>query len=987
MSRLKRIGRWVAFVFCFVGIPGLLIFFGINYLKVQGSQNRLDNRFKELGRLYQELRRFSDPQNFWCSMLKHKFAPDTIKAANAAENIVDRIKEIRKNLRFNYVIFSPQSRVIATSQPLVPEEDWALALSLAWKVITPGRPDVSEAEHLAGGRIFGPQLYWEHFKNNLDADDPYLVWADSRYHRPVVWARIVHKYLIMVFIDHADLASNDGLWNFLMDYRKNSGGQFGFSIHEAGKGYRHADLSPDLVPELERAAADYERQKSQQITTARLVVFPMFLKPGLIVFGYMQKSLLDDNSLNGPILALALLFFACAGVLGRYSWRLIVAGEPDSLSLRWKLRFLFFFANGLPLLVLFFIGNDYLNQKRDNLLLEMHGKGISFLQDFDEKIEIEYARRLVGKQKAEEKLIEKLSHQEINDQTMGEFYQSLGGHAWKSILVASRSNVIGTEKGIYDESRKIIPQEFEERGDRSKNQMEFTRKVGQFFLDKINGAKIAEKTATELELFVESTTQKPLANFLFDLLQKRGNFIQWGFGQNVHPAILDTFSLKNSSSMDFFFLASFKLMELQYDFLQQALPQANRNNLGLKVIALHDVAYTVPKEAFNNTALREFAMTLTPYPGKEIKFVNFNDSQYLAMGFGGKHIKDYKLIGLFPIERVDSVIASQKAQLLLFAILSLLLTFGLSQVLAQGFIVPLQLITSGALAIENKHFSHRLPDLGRDEFGAMGKVFNDVMVDLEELSVASAIQEQLLPQQQVATGLFSLFGRSVSMGELGGDYYDFLALENGRFSVLLGDVAGHGVGAALIMAMAKAGVIQSEHMLDKPQTLLNRLHNLIYLSKTKKQKKIMTFQYLYLDGMAGRGIYANAGACSPMIIRKTAGTVEELTLAGAALGAFKKANFSEVELIFNPGDAIVFYTDGIVEARNSKGEELGYDRLRHLLLETWDIDAEVFYQNIYRAYLRHIGDEAAQDDLTMVVLVFNPDLAKPTVDSEVKSDD
>ena len=135
----------------------------------------------------------------------------------------------------------------------------------------------------------------------------------------------------------------------------------------------------------------------------------------------------------------------------------------------------------------------------------------------------------------------------------------------------------------------------------------------------------------------------------------------------------------------------------------------------------------------------------------------------------------------------------------------------------------------------------------------------------------------------------------------------------------------------------------------------------------------MTFQYLYVDGVSGVATYANAGACSPMIIRKKSGVVEELTLAGAALGAFKKANFSQIEIRFEPGDAIVFYTDGIVEARNQQGEEIGYERLRQIFLESWDGDAGKFYDNVYRAYIQHLGAEGAQDDLTMVFLVFNPE--------------
>jgi sigma-B regulation protein RsbU (phosphoserine phosphatase) len=357
------------------------------------------------------------------------------------------------------------------------------------------------------------------------------------------------------------------------------------------------------------------------------------------------------------------------------------------------------------------------------------------------------------------------------------------------------------------------------------------------------------------------------------------------------------------------------------------------------------------------------------------------------MGFSGNALDEYKLIGLFPVARIARVIDKQKRQLSVFALLSIVLTLILSQILAQSFLVPLGYLSQGAKAIEDKRFSHRLPEMSHDEFGNMGEIFNEVMVDLDELSVASAIQEQLLPQKPVPTGNYSLYGESISMGELGGDYYDFLEPDEEHFSILLGDVAGHGVGAALIMAMAKAGIIQSEDLLARPLELTTRLHRLIHASKTKKQKKIMTFQYLYVNKNTGNAVYTNAGACSPMIIRKDKNIVEELKLAGAALGAFKKAKFSETEVSFAPGDAIVFYTDGIVEARSEQDEEIGYDGLKKLLLNCWNADAEKFYQNIFEAYMRHIGSLGAQDDLTMVILVYRGKPAKDkgstTVEKEV----
>ncbi|MDD3146163.1 MAG: SpoIIE family protein phosphatase [Candidatus Riflebacteria bacterium] len=974
MSPMKKTFKWLAFIICFAGIPGLLLYLGIVHTHNQNSRQLLDSQRIKISRFYQGLQKFADPQHFWCTTFMEALAPDTIVASDAARVIINRVKELRQNLKFNYVVYTPKKGVLFSSQPLEPVDDWRLALSLAWKIISRDGPKPTKEHEQAGGKIFGPQLNWDHFENNFRVDNLYLVWADSTFKKPLIWGRVIHKHMVLAFIEYKDLDASEGIWNLLKDFARKSDNRLSFSLQDGTGSLRNEDLSERLIGQVQQAADEYERGKSQQITTRDLIVFPFFLRPGATVFGHIQKSVIYGHRLPAFTWVFTAFFLLASLGLIRYSWLLIFKEQPDQVSLRWKLRFLFFFANGLPLLVLFFIGNDYLVQKRSNLLQETLGKSISFIQDFDEKIEVEYARRLTTKEKAQKKLIDKLSLNIEDFTAMQQFIDSLGSQSWKVLMVASRSSAIVTEKGVYDDTRKLAPPDEDKgiRGERNRNQNEFTLRVGQFFLDKINGVPVSEKVETELELFIESTTQKPLANFLFNLLQKRGSFVQWGFGQNVDPAIFDTFSLKNSKKEDIFFLSSFRSLEFQHSFLISALTQANRNSLGLKILAVLDPSMTVPREAYKNLEVREFATTLTSYPNKEIKLIDYQGQRYLATGIAGRHIKDFKLIGLFPLEKIDSVISSQRRNLLAFALLSLLMTWGLSQVLAQSFISPLNQITTGAQAIENKHFSHRLPDLGRDEFGAMGRVFNAVMVDLEELSVASAIQEQLLPHQQIETGFFSLFGRSVSMGELGGDYYDHISLENGKFSVLLGDVAGHGVGAALIMAMAKAGIIQSEHLLAAPQQLLNRLHGLIYASKTKKQKKIMTFQYLYLDGQSGQAVYSNAGACSPMIIRKSNGLVEELTLTGAALGAFKKPNYSEVELIFQPGDAIVFYTDGIVEARNRQGEELGYDRLRQLLLESWDIDAETFYNNIFNAYLQHLGDEGAQDDLTMVVLVYDP---------------
>ncbi|MEW6708709.1 MAG: SpoIIE family protein phosphatase [Candidatus Riflebacteria bacterium] len=969
----QRYLAFLMFVFCFVIIPGILLTTGIVYLRAQSRDLQLKSRIDEINRLFKNMQAFADPERFWCvylnSELDERLEGNSLN--ETADNIRKKLAHLKSGLNFNHIVYTPQKGIIDTSISAEPKEDWFAALNVFQRRLRRVRRDHNypkPEEEAAIGKVFGPQVNLKHLHNSHE-ERYFLVWPDSQFRKPLLWCKVVSNVLIVIMIDYHELNAIGGIYSFLARFYEDSGKRLKFAlISENGK----IDLVDQDTSTIEQLKAGLEACIGGRLPifeTRDFVILPKFIRPDVSIMGYFSR---DDIAPRFNLLhLLSIAAFVLIGLfICIYSYRVFVCELPDSLSLKWKLRFLFFFANGLPLLVLFFIGTDYLNQKKDTLLQENLTRGINFLQSFDESFESEYAKILVNKRYAEEKLMKRLAHEELNEKNLMEFVNDIGEYEKKIFIVASRSETLGTEKGLYDPKRGILPKEYHDKSEQNRAQLDFTRKIGHYFVESINGTKISDKIATEIEIMVESVTQKPVVNFIFEMMQKRGNFTQWGFGQNVHPAIIDTFTLGHTRTEDYFFLAMFRKQRFQLRFLEKTIPVVNRNNLGLRVVALKDLDFTVPRNSYRNPQLREFASTLTSFPGDELKFVNYSGENHLVMGFNGNSLTEYSLIGLYPVSRIDSLIQKQKKQLSIFAILSLLVTLTLSQFLAHSFLVPLRHLSEGARAIEEKRFSHRLPEMGNDEFGKMGTIFNEVMVDLDELSVASAIQEQLLPQSVINTGKYNLFGRSVSMGELGGDYYDFIELEDGHFSVMLGDVAGHGVGAALIMAMAKAGIIQSDNLLNQPVKLISRLHSLIYNSKTKKQKKIMTFQYLYLNGKSGNCIYTNAGACSPMIVRKYLQQVEELKVAGAALGAFKKANFVEVPVNFAPGDAIVFYTDGIVEARNDAGQEMGYDNLKKLLLQSWDMDAGKFYQNIFNGYLEHLGNQGAQDDLTMIILVY-----------------
>ncbi len=345
------------------------------------------------------------------------------------------------------------------------------------------------------------------------------------------------------------------------------------------------------------------------------------------------------------------------------------------------------------------------------------------------------------------------------------------------------------------------------------------------------------------------------------------------------------------------------------------------------------------------------------------------DKKYIAVGFKGIRLNEFRLIALYPLEIIDRRIDRQREEVILFSIFCLLFAFGLAQTLFRNFLKPVVALKNGALAIEERNFTHRISISSKDEFGQIADIFNDVMIGLEELEVAKIVQESLFPPSEFTQNNFLVYGKSVTMSELGGDYFDFFKIDEENFAILMGDVAGHGVGAAVIMAMAKAAVLNSPHLLTEPDSLLLNLHQMILASKSSKQRKVMTFQYLCVNSLGNAGIYSNAGACSPILIENQGKSVRELPLAGAALGAFKKAKYQSLDLSFKSGDTLVFYTDGIVETRNAKDEEIGYDGLSQILLDSYDTNPQRFYDNVFARYQNHLGQLDAQDDLTILIMV------------------
>lgn len=238
----------------------------------------------------------------------------------------------------------------------------------------------------------------------------------------------------------------------------------------------------------------------------------------------------------------------------------------------------------------------------------------------------------------------------------------------------------------------------------------------------------------------------------------------------------------------------------------------------------------------------------------------------------------------------------------------------------------------------------------------------------QEMMVAQQMQKRLLPQNFPSNARFEIAAMSEPSMEVGGDYFDFVQLDDDRVGVVVGDVSGKGVSAAFYMAEVK-GIFQSLSKLCKsPRELLVRANHT--LMGNLEKKSFISLLYAILDVREATLELARAGHC-PVIHVSEKGR-HMIRSSGLGLGLtngelFEKST-EQKTLHLSGGDLCLFYTDGITEARNEAGEEFGYERLMDLAAEIRTLPAGEIQNRILTEIRTYCGKAAFGDDLTLVVL-------------------
>ena len=234
----------------------------------------------------------------------------------------------------------------------------------------------------------------------------------------------------------------------------------------------------------------------------------------------------------------------------------------------------------------------------------------------------------------------------------------------------------------------------------------------------------------------------------------------------------------------------------------------------------------------------------------------------------------------------------------------------------------------------------------------------------QELEIAKQVQSRLFPRTMPPLKTLEYAGICHQARQVGGDYYDFLDLGGGRVGLVIGDISGKGIAAALLMANLQANVrSQCAIALDQPERLLCAVNQLFCENIT--DGSFATLFFAEYDDAAGRLRYANCGHLCGLVLRGD-DSVERLDSTATILGAFKNWECEIAEAQLTPGDTLALYTDGITEPFNTGGEQFGDERLVTALCRHKELSPQAMLAAVVDE-VRQFSPQEQQDDITLII--------------------
>ncbi|PKL47761.1 MAG: hypothetical protein CVV42_12120 [Candidatus Riflebacteria bacterium HGW-Riflebacteria-2] len=401
------------------------------------------------------------------------------------------------------------------------------------------------------------------------------------------------------------------------------------------------------------------------------------------------------------------------------------------------------------------------------------------------------------------------------------------------------------------------------------------------------------------------------------------------------------------------------------NFLQRAVQESDS---GQDPVAVFDAArQTWLDRDFFAADESESLMRAAILTGKpELRRISVGGRKWLALAYPGRVLAPYSLINLTDERVVRQRVETMYYLLALAIVVILSVALLIARLLTEAFLKPVTELDRGMMLVQKRHPEAKVCIAAGDEFGELGQAFNHMVDELNEMQLARSVQEALFPQEKLEIPGFDTAIFNLAATDLGGDYCDYVKLDENRYLFLIGDVSGHGTSAALCMAMAKAAVFKACRAGLDFVALPGKISSL--LLRTLSRKKMMTMLFMLLDVRDCSLQLINAGHNWPLLIRGD-GSSEEISLVGMPLGVRESKRKPEHRVLhLAPGDMLFSYTDALIEVQAPDGKVYGHEDMYVELAKTAGLSPAAVVEHMKSVWNSFLSGGVQQDDLTMLII-------------------
>ncbi len=391
-------------------------------------------------------------------------------------------------------------------------------------------------------------------------------------------------------------------------------------------------------------------------------------------------------------------------------------------------------------------------------------------------------------------------------------------------------------------------------------------------------------------------------------------------------------------------------------------------------------------EARDSLDLRRIGQRMIRGETGFVFFDGLKDTRPAWLAFSPVPSTGWSLGLVFPENELLGVVFDFSRNTLFFGTGGFVLLLVLSLVIARSISRPLQQLEAGARTLATGNLDVSLPVVtGRDEVAGLANAFESMRNDLKrymiDLAATTAAKERIESEMQIARDIqmslvphtfppfpnrhdMEIFAILEPAREIGGDFYDFFMIDEDELCVVVGDVSGKGVPAALFMAVTRTflrSIWQEERSPGATVTRLNR-----ELSRDNDSCMFVTLFCARINLATGHCVYANGGHNPPFLLHSGKPAVAPAAVKGLVVGGMPDFAFGEGELLFEPGDAIFIYTDGVTEAMDPEGALSGDDWALAQIEKYRDLDCNNMVQAMRRALADYTRGAEQSDDITML---------------------